>query len=79
MGVEASLYQVLQILSLTLFEKTPILQTFQASASQDDLPLSRLRAVAGAAINDLPARRETAASIDTRPTNERTTIRTDRR
>jgi hypothetical protein len=40
MGVEASLYQILQILSVTLFEKTPILQAFQASDSQDDLPLS---------------------------------------
>jgi hypothetical protein len=30
LGVEASLYQILQILSLTLFEKTPILQAFQA-------------------------------------------------
>ena len=30
MGVEASLYQLLQILSLTLFEKTPILCALQA-------------------------------------------------
>src|ERR1019366_589259 len=28
LGLEASLYQILQILSLTLFEKTPILQAF---------------------------------------------------
>jgi transposase len=35
--LEASLYQILQILSVTLFEKTPILQAFQASDSRDDL------------------------------------------
>jgi len=38
MGLEASLYQILQILSLTLFEKTPILQALQASDSQETLP-----------------------------------------
>src|ERR1035437_7557962 len=38
LGLEASLYQILQILSLTLFEKTPILQAFQDADSQDDLP-----------------------------------------
>jgi transposase len=38
LGLEASLYQILQILSLTLFEKTPILQTLQASDSQEELP-----------------------------------------
>lgn len=37
LGLEASLYQILQILSLTLFEKVPILQAFQASDSQPDL------------------------------------------
>jgi len=36
--LESSLYQILQILSLTLFEKVPILQAFQAPDSQDDLP-----------------------------------------
>jgi hypothetical protein len=36
MGLEASLYQILQILSLTLFEKTPILQALQASNSQEE-------------------------------------------
>ena len=36
--LEASLYQILQILSITLFEKTPILQAFQDADSQDDLP-----------------------------------------
>jgi transposase len=34
--LDASLYQILQILSLTLFEKTPILQALQASDSQED-------------------------------------------
>jgi len=37
LGLEASLYQILQILSVTLFEKTPILQALQASDSQADL------------------------------------------
>src|SRR5438132_11210168 len=36
LAVEASLYQILQILSVTLFEKTPILQAFQDADSQDD-------------------------------------------
>ena len=36
MGLEASLYQILQILSL-LFEKTPILQALQAPDSQQEL------------------------------------------
>jgi len=40
-GADASLYQILQILSVTLFEKTPILQAFQASLSQDDLLVNR--------------------------------------
>ncbi len=35
--LDASLYQILQILSLTLFEKTPILQALQASDSQEEL------------------------------------------
>jgi hypothetical protein len=35
--LEASLYQILQILSVTLFEKTPILQAFQEQDSQDEL------------------------------------------
>ena len=37
LGLEASLYQILQILSVTLFEKVPILQVLEASDSQDDL------------------------------------------
>jgi hypothetical protein len=35
--MEASLYQILQILSVTLFEKTPILQALQPPDSQDHL------------------------------------------
>jgi hypothetical protein len=37
LGLEASLYQILQILSVTLFEKTPILQALQAPNSDSDL------------------------------------------
>jgi hypothetical protein len=37
LGLEASLYQILQVLSVTLFEKTPILQALQASDSESDL------------------------------------------
>ena len=35
LGLKASLYQILQILSVTLFEKTPILQALQPSDSQE--------------------------------------------
>jgi len=35
--LETSLYQILQVLSVTLFEKTPILQALQPLDSQDDL------------------------------------------
>ena len=35
--LEASLYQILQVLSVTLFEKTPILQALQASNSGSGL------------------------------------------
>src|SRR5665213_3074856 len=35
--LDASLYQILQIFSVTLFEKMPILQVFQDGVSQDDL------------------------------------------
>ena len=38
LGLEASLYQILQILSITLFEKTPILRALRASDSCPDLP-----------------------------------------
>jgi len=38
LALEASLYQILQILSVTLFEKTPILQALQASNSENDSP-----------------------------------------
>ena len=37
LGLEASLYQILQILSVTLFEKTPILQALQPSGSHENL------------------------------------------
>jgi hypothetical protein len=37
LGLEASLYQILQILSLTLFEKTPILLALQTSDYDNDL------------------------------------------
>jgi transposase len=37
LGLESSLYQILQILSVTLFEKTPILQALQPSDSQENL------------------------------------------
>jgi Domain of unknown function (DUF4372)/Transposase DDE domain len=36
-GLEPSLYQILQILSVTLFEKTPILRALDASGSHNDL------------------------------------------
>jgi hypothetical protein len=37
--LDASLYQILQILSLTLFEKVPILQALEASDFQEHLPV----------------------------------------
>jgi hypothetical protein len=37
LGIQASLYQILQILSVTLFEKTPILRTLQDIDSDFDL------------------------------------------
>lgn len=37
LGLGVSLYQILQILSVTLFEKTPILQALQANDSRNDL------------------------------------------
>src|SRR5216684_2248816 len=37
LGLEASLYQTLQILSVTLFEKTPILQALQTFDIEDNL------------------------------------------
>jgi len=36
MSLDSSLYQILQILSVTLFEKTPILQALQASDFQEE-------------------------------------------
>jgi hypothetical protein len=40
LGLEASLYQILQILSVTLFEKTPILRALHAPDSEMDLVTS---------------------------------------
>ena len=37
LGLEVSLYQILQILSVTLFEKTPILQAFHVPDSRNNL------------------------------------------
>jgi hypothetical protein len=37
LGLERSLYQILQILSITILEKVPILQAFEAFDSQSDL------------------------------------------
>ena len=37
LGLEISLYQILQVLSVTLFEKMPILQALQPPDSQQDL------------------------------------------
>jgi hypothetical protein len=37
LGLEISLYQILQILSVTIFEKVPILQAFEALDSQSEL------------------------------------------
>ncbi len=37
LGLDASLYQILQILSVTLFERTPILRALQAPDSEMDL------------------------------------------
>jgi hypothetical protein len=36
LGLEASLYQILQILSVTLFEKTPLLRMLQASDYENE-------------------------------------------
>ena len=40
LGLEASLYQILQILSITVFEKTPILQALQPSDQDENMPSS---------------------------------------
>jgi hypothetical protein len=41
LALEMSLYQILQILSITLFEKMPILQALELSDSQNDLVADR--------------------------------------
>jgi hypothetical protein len=38
LGLDASLYQILQVLSVTPFEKTPVLRALQAPDSESDLP-----------------------------------------
>jgi hypothetical protein len=40
LSVDVSLYQILQILSVTIFEKTPILQAFQDADSQNNVLLN---------------------------------------
>jgi hypothetical protein len=40
LGLEASLYQILQILSITLFEKTPILQALRPSDQDENMASS---------------------------------------
>ncbi len=40
LGIESSLYQLLQIFSVPLFEKTPILRARQRDASQEELSRS---------------------------------------
>jgi hypothetical protein len=39
-GLDLSLYTITQILSLTMFEKTPILHALQPSSARSDMPLS---------------------------------------
>jgi len=41
LGLDASLYQILQVLSVTLFEKVPILQVLDASNYQDNVVADR--------------------------------------
>jgi len=38
LGLDVSLYQILQILSVTLFEKTPIIWALQEAHYENDLP-----------------------------------------
>jgi hypothetical protein len=37
LGIDASLYQLLQVFSVTLFEKMPILRALQRDGSQEEL------------------------------------------
>ena len=39
LALDATLYQILQVLSVTLFEKTPILRAFDHEGSQEKSPL----------------------------------------
>jgi hypothetical protein len=43
LDLEASLYQILQVISLTLVEKTPILKPLQRTDSQDHLPCTDIQ------------------------------------
>jgi len=43
--LDANLYRIQQIFSVTLFEKTPILQMFQEGISQTDPPLNSTRLI----------------------------------
>ncbi len=64
LGLEASLYQILQILSVTLFEKTPILRALQASDFENDLGDSGNQLI----LFDLyPDTSEVSTLCDTRP------------
>jgi hypothetical protein len=45
LDIKLSLYQILQILSVTLFEKTPILWALQRDSSQDDLDTSGIQLI----------------------------------
>jgi len=37
LALDASLYQLLQVVSITVFEKTPILRAFERTASQVEM------------------------------------------
>jgi len=41
LGLDRSLYEILQILSITLFEKTPVLQALSAPCDQMETPMER--------------------------------------
>ena len=38
LGLDASLYKLLQVLSITVLEKTPVLQAFQRTVSNVETP-----------------------------------------
>ena len=41
LGLDRSLYEILQILSITIFEKTPILQAFSSPYDQMETAMER--------------------------------------